>query len=438
MRDIAIDQLLHPIPGDAPAGCDLRYTDVYEELMEARRHEEALAMGDWRHDVKKANWDKVISLAVTALSTKSKDLQIAVWLTEALTVTEGFSGLHLGLQLLTALTDRFWDTTFPQTEGGDLEYRATPFQFLNNKVTLHVRQLPITDPEATPGYSWLKWHQSCEVGAESDLKNRYGEIDEERKIRRDGLLAEAAVSAEQFDSAAELSKGAWGDWLRSEVGRCGEHLDRLTQVLEQRFHGAAPSLSELAAVIEGCSVVVHKLYGEPAGQQSVAVQPEAPESGKALAAEGAVVAEGADPAQLPLSMPTAEAESELPEQALWKDAVSLLEAGRLEEALAMLLCSGNGSGSVRERCRIRLLMGKLCLKAGRPDLARPIIEELHGLMEALQLERWESPLWIAEVLEAYYRCLQAGGLRECDLELSQALFRRICSLDVTKALPFRV
>lgn len=437
MRDIAIDQLLHPIPGDAPAGSDLRYTDVYEQLMEARRHEDALAMGDWRHAAKQANWDKVISLAVAALSTRSKDLQIAVWLTEALTVTEGFSGLHLGLQLLTALTDRFWDTTFPQAEGGDLEYRATPFQFLNDKVTLHVRQLPITDPEATPGYSWVKWHQSCEVGAEADLKNRYGEVDEERKLRRDLLLAEAAVSAEQFHSAAALSKGAWGDWLRSEVGRCGEHLDRLTQVLEQKFHGAAPSLSELAAVIEGCGAVVHRLYGDPALRHPVAAPPVPEAGGKALASEGGVVAESTGAAELPLSVPAAESGGELPEQALWRDALALLEAGRLEEALAMLLCSGNASGSVRDRARIKLFMGKLCLKAGRPDLARPIIEELYGLMEALQLERWESPLWIAEVLEAYYLCLQAGGLRECDQELSQALFRRICSLDVTKALPYR-
>ncbi len=79
-------------------------------------------------------------------------------------------------------------------------------------------------------------------------------------------------------------------------------------------------------------------------------------------------------------------------------------------------------------------MAKLCLEAGRPDLARPIIEELNALIEELHLERWESPLWIAEILDTLYQCLIRGKPSDEDVQKGQALFQRLCRMDVTKAM----
>lgn len=109
----------------------------------------------------------------------------------------------------------------------------------------------------------------------------------------------------------------------------------------------------------------------------------------------------------------------------------------MKNALAQLLAASCASPSERDRNRYRLLMGKLCLLAGRPDLARPILEELAALIEELHLERWESPLWIAEVLEALYQCLTSGEPSDDDRGRAGELFRRICSLDVTKAILYR-
>jgi type VI secretion system protein ImpA len=94
------------------------------------------------------------------------------------------------------------------------------------------------------------------------------------------------------------------------------------------------------------------------------------------------------------------------------------------------------ASSVRQRNRYRLLMAKLCLQADRPDLAKPILEELHALIEELNLERWESPNWIADVLEALYRCLTTGDANE-DPDRAAELFRRMCTLDVTKAMIYK-
>jgi len=103
----------------------------------------------------------------------------------------------------------------------------------------------------------------------------------------------------------------------------------------------------------------------------------------------------------------------------------------------MLLEASFSAPSVREKNRHRLLMAKLCLQAERPDLARPIVEELHALIEELHLDRWESPVWIAEVLDAYYRCLTSGEPSDDDLGKARMLFQRLCTTDVTKAITYR-
>ena len=82
-------------------------------------------------------------------------------------------------------------------------------------------------------------------------------------------------------------------------------------------------------------------------------------------------------------------------------------------------------------------MARLCLKAGRPDLARPVVEQLHALIEQLNLEQWESPMWIAEVLDAFYQCLTAEGASDDDLyRANNELFQRLCTKDITKAMTY--
>ena len=91
------NNLLSPIPGDNPSGEDLRYAPIYDQIKEARRQEEESVQGEWMHEVKKADYPLVIKFATEAIATKSKDLQIAAWLTDALLRIEGFAGVKQGL-----------------------------------------------------------------------------------------------------------------------------------------------------------------------------------------------------------------------------------------------------------------------------------------------------------------------------------------------------
>src|SRR4030095_527502 len=97
------EDLLTPIAGDNPSGMDVRYDTkslLYDRIREARRQDDDLAQGEWQHERKVADYGQVIRLAEEALATRTKDLQLAAWLSEAKVRTEGFSGLRLSLILV--------------------------------------------------------------------------------------------------------------------------------------------------------------------------------------------------------------------------------------------------------------------------------------------------------------------------------------------------
>src|SRR5215467_9415975 len=97
------DNLLNPIEGTNPSGANLRYDPLYDKIEEARREEAYPPPGMTERDRKVADNPLVIKLSTDALTTKTKDLQIAAWLTEALLKQKGFSGLQDGLLLCSGL-----------------------------------------------------------------------------------------------------------------------------------------------------------------------------------------------------------------------------------------------------------------------------------------------------------------------------------------------
>lgn len=448
---IDVDELLQPVPGDNPAGEDLRYAPVYEELKEARRAEDPLAMGDWQRELKTADWNRVISLATETLSAKTKDLQIAAWLCEALVMSSGFSGLSRGLELVCGLQERFWDTVYPLIEEDDLEYRLAPFEFLNEKLSAAIRSASLNDPTATPVCSLNSWNESRAVGYEADTKNRYGDVDEQKKQRRDEMIAEGKMTAEAFDAAAAQTSPSFRVALLEDVARSREAFRELDRIADEKFGREAPRLSDIGEALDECDRLLGRLFRDEmqqvtesaaasAGESAAAApeQEEAGEVGEYLPPPAEAVTRQLEPVEPAAPVRPAVAPVEAPgEQALWEEALRVLEGGGMKKALEQLLAASCASPSERERNRYRLLMGKLCLRAGRPDLARPILENLSALIDELNLERWESPRWIAEVLEALYQCLTSGEPSDDDRGRAAELFRRLCSLDVTKAILFR-
>src|SRR5687768_5166029 len=105
---IDLEALLTPISEDQPSGESLQYSGLFDEIREAKRADKDVDQGQWQTELKVANYRQVINLAVPALTTQTKDLQITAWLSEALTKEHGFAGLRDALALMRGLQENFW------------------------------------------------------------------------------------------------------------------------------------------------------------------------------------------------------------------------------------------------------------------------------------------------------------------------------------------
>lgn len=451
-----MDAILAPLPGENPSGENLRYTAVYDEIQEARRADDLLDQGDWQHEVKTSDWNAVFSLSLDALTTRTKDLQVAAWLLEALTVTRGFAGVRQGLTVITQFLDIFWDTLYPEIEEDDLDYRAGPLEFVNDKLWLPIKEIPVTDPGKTPGFSWMKWQESRKVGLEKDLLNQYGDMDDDKKKARDEQIADGKLPAEEFDAAVNASSRAYYEDLFETITQCVDLFNILDTTVDEKFGREAPRLAELKTSLEDCLTLVTKFVKKKREQEPDPVSEDRPEAAEEGGDVGAAAGEAAGGGEDPLPA-VGQGQSPQPvlagapvcayhvnrilgsagiEEAVWQEVLRKLAKEGIKPALEQLLGASCSAQSIREKTNFRLLMARLCLKAGRADLARPIMEELNTLVEELQLSRWESPIWIAETLGTLYQCLTADGSSDDDHYRANDILTRMCTLDVTKAMEY--
>lgn len=137
-------RILQPISPEKPCGDSLRYEGAYDRIREARQEEDArLPQGVWVTKPKAADWDFVCRTCVELLETRTKDLQIAAWLTEALVQLHGFVGLHEGLFIVLRLCERYWDCLHAGADGVDAESRSAPILWLNEKVADRLKWVPL-------------------------------------------------------------------------------------------------------------------------------------------------------------------------------------------------------------------------------------------------------------------------------------------------------
>ena len=168
---IEIDGFLEPVAGANPCGENLYYSPVFEKIREARRQDDAGPMGQWERELKASDFRTVIKLSEEALRTKTKDLWLAAWLTEAWIGRDRIPGLTAGLKLLTALMTTFWDGLHPDVEEGDLGLRATPLEWLGSAATapspiLLLKSVPLTEN----GVTWLAYKDARAMGYEDAVE----------------------------------------------------------------------------------------------------------------------------------------------------------------------------------------------------------------------------------------------------------------------------
>jgi len=247
------NDILDPIPGDNPSGPSLRYAPVYDKIKEARREDDDAAQGEWKRERKLADWSTVIKTASEVIATKSKDLQLAAWLTEALLKTQGIAGLKEGLDLLKGLTENFWDTVYPEIEDGDLEMRAGPLEWVGNRLEKSVKDAPLT----RGGYSFYQYKDSRKVPTEADVEENNAKLE-----IREAMLAEGKLSQEEFEKSFDSSPKAYYVALAASFEGALESLQALDDVCTEKFTDFAPSFGTLRSALEEVQLQVRSFLNK--------------------------------------------------------------------------------------------------------------------------------------------------------------------------------
>lgn len=240
-----LNALLSPIEEDNPGGPNLRYDPVYDEIKHARQEDPDLPQGEWKRERKVADWGEVIELSTDVLENRSKDLQVAAWLTEGLIHQEGFGGLRDGLTLLRRLQEEFWDHLHPELEEeDDLEFRAVPLEWVGQYLEEEVKSVPLNGS----GHSFLEYQESRRIGTEEDA-----EKDSSRKAQRAQAIADGKPTAEDFDESFDATEKPWYKQLAADLDASQEALAALEEFCDEKYGKVAPSFRTLREALDEVS-----------------------------------------------------------------------------------------------------------------------------------------------------------------------------------------
>jgi type VI secretion system protein ImpA len=267
------NDLLNPIAGENPSGQNLRYAPVYDKIKEARREDDDAAQGDWKIERKVADWGFVVKTAGETLATKTKDLQLAAWLTEALLKTQGIGGLRDGLDLLKGLIEGFWDTLYPEIEDGDVEMRAAPLDWVGGRLDRGVRDAPLT----RGGYSWFVYKESRKVPTEEEAGGSSAKSE-----AREAAVADGKLTPEAFDKSFDSSPKAYYVQLAADFDSALESLQALDGLCGEKFQDVAPSFGPLRQTLEEVKQAVRIFL-----QKKREKEPDEPVAGEEAEAEPA-------------------------------------------------------------------------------------------------------------------------------------------------------
>jgi type VI secretion system protein ImpA len=426
------DDFLGPVSADQPVGADLRWTADWDRIKEARRADDDLESGKWaKKEQKSADWRLVEELASGMLRNRSKDLQLALWLTEAGIKRHGFPGLRDGLRLTRELMVRYWDQgLYPPMEDGP-EDRAGPFEWLNNKLVDAISAIPITvRDDGGPDYSLIDLQDARRVGSEASCVDAYGELDTSKKKAYDANLAQGHISLDMFDRAVAVTKRARYEDFCSDFEETLEEYKALEKAIDEKFGDVAPNMSVCRSILndirQEVSVLLEKKRQDEPDRSGVDPR----------LAGGDNPGEKGNPmtVRFPLSLPEVSG-SAAGVAGSWNEAEMLVRSGQIDKGLAQMIQLSSKETCGRNRFQRKLMLAEVCLNSKRERLARSILEELAELVDKHQLEVWESSELIAGVwIRLHKLCKQSSD--SSDRDRAGKLYERLCRLDPWQALNF--
>jgi len=209
-----IEALLAPIAPDNPCGADLAFSAEVDEIARARLADDpSLEQGAWVTALKEADWKLVGKRCTNLLQTRSKDLQLAVWLAEANAKTGGMRGLADGLGLVAALCERYWDGLHPQADEDGFERRIGNLSWLASRIAPLVKAVPLVEGGAVTLQA------------------------------RDIARARGPEAVAELEAARVRAKPAFLQALQADSEACLAALQELERVVDDRLGADGPGYS---------------------------------------------------------------------------------------------------------------------------------------------------------------------------------------------------
>lgn len=231
---IDLDDLLQPIREDAPSGEDISFSRELDLIQDARREDDAtLDQGDWVTDLKEANWPSVVKQTSDLLRSRTKDIRLAVWLTEALAKTEGFGGLASGFKFTGQLAERYWQDLYPLPEDGDSEQRIGNLAWLATRTAQLVRTIPIT--QASVGtFSFVDYEAARALQAAVERDPEHTEP-----------IAEDKITLQRFQAAQRKTPTEFYVQLLQDLAACNTALQNFSDIIDKQLGIEGPSFAPL-------------------------------------------------------------------------------------------------------------------------------------------------------------------------------------------------
>lgn len=263
--------LLAPISETSPCGEDMLFSRQFDAIQEARKHDDpSLEQGEWVIELKEANWPFVISECEKLLRESTKDLRLAVWLTDALASQRGFEGLADGYRLLTGLCQHHWNELHPLPEGGDIEMRVGNVAWLIARSVELLQRAPIVS-DANTGYGALVWETA--LALDQSIRRTPAQADE---------LQRNKVTVEQFDRIRRATSAKFLQKTHRDLHACEQALAAFETVFDERTASNGPSFraaKDAAAAIRQTVERFAREAGVPMDSGAPAAPAAAPAAG---------------------------------------------------------------------------------------------------------------------------------------------------------------
>jgi type VI secretion system protein ImpA len=290
-------KLLAPIPGDSPAGVDLRadaspgsiYFAIKGARNTARAAERQAAMADDEAKPPPPDWKPVLQNSVKALGEKSKDLEITAFLTEALVRLHGFPGVRDGFRLAREFIEKFWDVLYPRPDEEGMETRIGGLVGLNGDdaegtLIAPIARVPITEKTSVGQLTAANYLEALALGKIADPKAKQRKIDQ------------GTPTLETFQKAVAETSSAFFTTLVQDLTETQQEFTKLCAALDQKCGPQAPPSSNIRGALEAALEAVKSVAKDKldAAAAATAPKPEAPAAAKPAAGGAAPQAESVE------------------------------------------------------------------------------------------------------------------------------------------------